>query len=84
MAAKGDLMPWIIEALHAKGGAAHHIEVAKYVWEHHGTELRNSGDLFYTWQYDLRWAGKRLRDAGKIAPVQGRQGDGIWRSTSDA
>ncbi|SDW39046.1 hypothetical protein SAMN05444006_10397 [Allgaiera indica] len=25
-----------------------------------------SGDLFYTWQYDMRWAAQNLRGAGKL------------------
>jgi hypothetical protein len=48
--------------------------IAKWIWEHHEAELRDSGDLFYTWQYDMRWAGTRLSNEGKI--VKDRDG---WR-----
>ena len=80
MANKNDLMEWCLEALRALGGSAHHIDVAKYVWQVHEQELRQSGELFYTWQYDLRWAAKKLRDQGELRSVTGgSRGDGIWR-----
>lgn len=68
MATKEDLTTWVLEALKALGGSAHHVEVAKHVWRSHENELRASGDLFYTWQYDLRWAAQRLRDSGDLKP----------------
>ncbi|MBP0614453.1 hypothetical protein [Jiella mangrovi] len=58
------LEQWILEGVRANGGAATVLEVAKYLWEHHEAELRGGGDYFYTWQYDMRWAGQRLRDDG--------------------
>ncbi|WP_078427513.1 hypothetical protein [Alkalihalobacterium alkalinitrilicum] len=56
MSSKKDLEKWILEAIHNKNGSATLIEICKYVWEYHEDDLRNSGDLFYTWQYDIRWA----------------------------
>lgn len=78
MATKMDLARWLLEALHATGGSAHHVRVAEVIWTEHEDELRDSGDLFYTWQYDLRWAAQALRDAGSLQAVEGR-GDGVWR-----
>jgi len=80
MANKHDLMDWCIEALQHLGGSAHHVDVAKQVWQMHEHDLRQSGDLFYTWQYDLRWAAQRLRDRGVLERVTGGgKGDGVWR-----
>ena len=62
-------MEWIVEALRARGGASSVVEVAKYIWQRHESELRDSGDLFYTWQYDIRWAAKKLRDQGRLKRV---------------
>jgi hypothetical protein len=31
------------------------------LWKKHEPELRKSGDLFYTWQYGMRWAATELR-----------------------
>lgn len=78
MAQKTDLRSWVTEALTDLGGEAHHVRVAEYVWSHHQDELRDSGDLFYTWQYDLRWAAQRLRDDSYLEPIGDRR-DGVWR-----
>jgi hypothetical protein len=34
------------------------------VWKNHENELRRSGDLFFTWQYDIRWTATQLRKEG--------------------
>ena len=35
MATKHDLKGWVIEALNAHSGSAHHIDVARHIWNHH-------------------------------------------------
>lgn len=75
--AKNRLIDWLEEVLRAKGGRASLIEVCKYVWEHHEQELRDSGDLFYTWQYDIRWAATALRKKG-IMVNKDVSPRGIW------
>lgn len=55
-----------MEALEELGGSGSVLDVAKIVWRRHEPELRDSGDLFYTWQYDLRWAATALRKDGKL------------------
>lgn len=77
MATKGDLRDWLLDSLEDLGGSANVIDVSKWVWQRHESELRASGDLFFTWQYDLRWEAKKLRDAGLLRPVDGRRG-GPW------
>lgn len=77
MVAKSALEEWVIEALRAHGGRARPIDVARHVWAHHEVELRDSGDLFYTWQYDLRWAAQKLRDAGRLRAKHGKR-SGTW------
>lgn len=66
MATKGELPDWIVEALITLGGAGSVVEVSRQVWTTHADDLESSGDLFFTWQYDLRWAAKKLRDAGRL------------------
>ena len=56
MATKHDLQDWVRDALHDNGGRARLVEVAKFIWANHETQLKASGDLLYTWQYDMRWA----------------------------
>jgi hypothetical protein len=78
MSSKVDLKPWTLEALQASGGSAHHLQVARHIWQVHEADLRSSGDLFYTWQYDLRWAAHLLRREGMLCPATS-QDDGVWR-----
>jgi hypothetical protein len=77
MATKKNLQVWILEALKAKNGSATLLEICKYVWDNHEDDLRRSGDLFYTWQYDIRWAATNLRENGKLLPAN-QSPRGIW------
>lgn len=66
MAHKADLQEWVIEALKYLGGEAHLTRVAEHIWENRESDLRASGDLFFTWQYDMRWSAQNLKEAGKL------------------
>ena len=66
MATKADLQEWVLEALRALGGEGHLARVAEHIWLNHEKELRASGDLFFTWQYDMRWAAQNLQNAGRL------------------
>ena len=61
-----DLKSCVVEALNAQGGKGTIVDVARKIWQRHEAELRLSGDLFFTWQYDIRWAKKQLRDEGRL------------------
>ena len=54
MATKHDLRDWVLEAPTDLEGSGSVTDVSRVVWEHHEQELRASGDLFHTWQYDIR------------------------------
>ena len=77
MADKDDLTRRLLHALAELGGSAHHVRIAEQIWSAHSAELERSGDLFYTWQYDLRWAAQKLRDTGWLEKLAGR-GNGVW------
>jgi len=66
MATKADLQEWIMDALREMNGDAHLARIAEHIWIHHEGELRDSGDLFFTWQYDMRWQAQMLQKAGKL------------------
>jgi len=66
MATKADLQEWVLEALRTLGGEGHLARVAEHIWVNHEKELRASGDLFFTWQYDMRWAAQNLQNAGRL------------------
>jgi len=67
VAGNAQLKPWILEALASLGGEATVVEVAKYICDSHESELRAAGDLFYTWQYGMRWAAQELQKESKLA-----------------
>ena len=67
MASRNDLVDWVYEAAKALGGEAKVAAIAKHIWDNHRSELERSGELFYTWQYDMRWAANKLRHLGKFA-----------------
>lgn len=47
--------------------------MSKYIWDKYEQELKASGSMLYTWQYDLRWAAQRLRNEKKLKPVHKRR-----------
>ena len=73
MATREDMKGWIITCLKSRGGSGWPREVSQYVWENYEAQLRGSGDLLYTWQYDIRWAAQKLRNEGILKPVHGRR-----------
>jgi len=75
MVTRDDLKPWIIDALKFSSGKAGVVEIAKHIWRNHRTELEESGDFFFKWQYEMRWAGQQLSKEGKIAKVRST---GVW------
>ena len=74
-----DLQRIVSQAIAAHSGKASIVEVAQHIWGHHEAELKASGDLFFTWQYDMRWAAQRLRDAGKLS-LGRRGGKNVWQN----
>lgn len=77
MADRDDLDNWVVDALTSLGGKGTIVEIAKYIWDNHESDLQDSGNLFYTWQYDFRWSGKRLRDQNIIKPAK-TSPSGVW------
>jgi hypothetical protein len=81
VATKSDLVGWLRDALRAMGGHATVIDASRAVWQSHEKHLRESGDLFYTWQYDLRWAAYELRLAGQLKAAN-QSPRGTWELTA--
>ena len=74
---KSDFESIVIDALKYNGGSTKIVEVAKYIWANYESELRVSGNIFYTWQYDMRWAATELRKKGLIKNAEDSP-RGIW------
>lgn len=77
VATKSDIKAWVRDALSAHGGSATLVQVATHIWDNHEEDLRASGDLFYRWQYDMRWAATELRKSGEMLGVDLSPG-GNW------
>ena len=75
---KHDPMPWVVEALGELRWRGTVVEVSEVVWERRELDLRNSGTLFYIWQYDIRWAAQSLRDSGRLKPIAQRRPGVPW------
>jgi hypothetical protein len=80
VALKMDLPGWVQEALAAQGGSGSIVDVCRHIWQVHEPDLRMSGDLFYTWQYDVRWAAYQLREAGRMKAEKDSP-KGVWQLT---
>ena len=78
MNSRNNLQDWVYEALKSLNGKGRIVDVAKYIWKHYEKELRASGDMFYTWHYDMRWAATKLRESKKILPADKSQ-KGVWQ-----
>ncbi|WP_296579374.1 hypothetical protein [Phreatobacter sp.] len=75
---RGDLPNAVVKALDELGGTGTVVDVARLIWRDNEATLKASGDLYYTWQYETRWAAQRLRDEGKL--TYGREnGRGVWQ-----
>lgn len=70
MSGKEVLTDWVLEALERLGGTGSVVAVAREIWAKHEAELRAAGDLFYTWQYDMRWAATVLRKDKKLRAAE--------------
>lgn len=78
MTTRLELQEWVIDAIKESGGTATIVEVAKHIWMNHEAELKLAGDLFFTWQYDMRWACTRLRER-KIVEAAEISDRGEWK-----
>jgi hypothetical protein len=80
VADKDLLHQYVVDALAALGGEGTVVQVSKEIWRQHRDDLERAGDLFYTWQYDVRWAAQVLRDQGVLEPAAGSRRP--WRLAS--
>ena len=74
---KYDLVDWLYESLKKLEGSASITDVCKQIWMDHEQDLKKSGDLFYTWRYDIRWAAFELRKKG-LMKSSNISSKGIW------
>ncbi|WP_343560112.1 hypothetical protein [Kiloniella sp. b19] len=67
MSGREVLIDWVVEALNELNGKATISQVAKKIWgKQVSKNLTEKDELFYSWQYDMRWAATALRKQKKI------------------
>ena len=73
-----DMLPDLLYGvLKGMGGSASLLQVCKKFYLIYENDLKNSGDLFYTWQYDIRWAATHLRKSGRMKDAKVSP-SGVW------
>lgn len=61
---RNELPKILCEILKGFGGRAKMMDVFKEFWRLYGNKMSPSEDIFYTWNYDIRWAATKLRKNG--------------------
>lgn len=74
---KEDLQILLKNVLNQLGGSAPIMEVFKKFYEMYGKNLDKNDDLFYTWNYDIRWAATELRKKHIMKPIN-LSPRGVW------
>lgn len=69
---------WVEEAIRELGGSGALLDVCKTVWRNHGDEIQAAGDMFYKWQYEVRWSADILRKEGVLKSAD-QSKRGIWQ-----
>lgn len=75
---RNDLPDLLMKCLTVLGGEGTIVEVCKCFWTHYEEELKRSGDLLYTWQYDIRWAATELRKRNIVLDSK-ESPKGLWQ-----
>ena len=64
-----ELPDLLYKTLKELGGSANMMDVFRKFWNEHKDKLKETDDIFYTWNYDIRWAATQLRKQGKMKPA---------------
>lgn len=86
MIRRNDLPNLLKKVLLNLGGRADMMSIFKEFYRLYGNQLSPDEELFYTWNYDIRWAATRLRKRDEMEPARKKEnthGDniapkGIW------
>jgi hypothetical protein len=81
-----DLPDLLYTTIKSLGGSAEMQVIFEKFWEVYSKELEKSGELFYTWNYDIRWAATKLRKENRLKPASKKENShgadispkGIW------
>lgn len=76
---KSDLPNILYDIIRSLGGRADMMTVFEEFWRRYGATLTPPDPLFYTWNYDIRWAATELRKSGKMKSTHLCE-KGIWET----
>lgn len=68
-----DLPDLLYKTIASLGRKAPMMSVFREFWKLYACNLDPSEDMFYTWNYDLRWAATELRKKGKMKPASAKE-----------
>ncbi len=69
MMTRSDLPNILYSILKQLGGSATMMDVFKKFWVDNKHKLHETDDIFYSWNFDIRWAATQLRKQGKMKPA---------------
>ncbi len=79
---RNDLPDLLYDIIASFGGKASMMDVFRKFWDIYADELKKSGDIFYTWNYDIRWAATELRKAKRMKQASSKENPGSLISES--
>jgi len=66
---KKDLPDLLYNTIKSLKGRSSMMAIFREFWRTHASKLKDEDELFYTWNYDIRWAATQLRKEGRMKPA---------------
>lgn len=73
---RNDLPDLLYKTIQSLGGKASMMDIFREFWKLYANKLDPAEDMFYTWNYDIRWAATELRKNGRMKPAHSKENPG--------
>ncbi len=70
---RNDLPDLLYSTIKDLGGKASMMDIFRKFWEDYASKIPHNEDMFYTWNYDIRWAATKLRKEGRMKPATSKE-----------
>lgn len=70
---RNDLPDLLYKTISSLGGKASMMDIFREFWRLYISKLSPTDDMFYTWNYDIRWAATKLRKEGRMKPAHSKE-----------
>ena len=70
---RNDLPDLLYKTIQSLGGKASMMDIFREFWKLYASKLDPAEDMFYTWNYDIRWAATELRKNGRMKPAHSKE-----------